>query len=98
MEHLSGMVQVLNLASGISIIVLILIQLLKKTAPDFDKGGSKVRFLPLLSIVIGLIIGAIVYPFTDMELILRLWAGFFAGAGASGLYDLGKIFKQDQEE
>ena len=98
MEHMSGMVQVLNLASGVAVISMILIQLLKKTAPDFDKGGSKVRFLPLISILIGLVIGALVYPFTDLEITLRLWSGFFAGAGASGLYDLSKIFKRDQEE
>lgn len=96
MENLNGMVQVLALASGISVVVLILIQLLKKTATSFDKGSNS-KYLPLISIAIGLAIGAIVYPFTDMEITLRLWAGFFAGAGASGLYDLGKTTKQPKE-
>lgn len=94
MESLNGMTQVLALGSAISVIVLILLQLLKKTAPSFDKGGSRAKYLPLLSVAIGLVIGALVYPFTDMELTLRLWAGFFAGAGASGLYDLSKVKKQ----
>lgn len=92
MENLNGMVQVMALASGIAVVVLILVQLVKKTAPSFDK-GSKAKFLPLISIALGLIIGAFIYPFTDMDTTLRLWAGFFAGAGASGLYDLTKTTK-----
>lgn len=93
MENLNGMVQVLALGSGISVIVLILLQLLKKTAPRFDKGGELAKFLPGIAILLGLIVGLAVYPFTDMSLTLRLWAGFFAGAGASGLYDLKKTMK-----
>jgi hypothetical protein len=92
-ESLNGMVQVLALGSGISVIVLILLQLLKKTAPSFDKGGESAKYLPVIAILIGLVAGFAVYPFTDMDLTLRLWAGFFAGAGASGLYDLKKTIK-----
>ena len=96
MENLSNMSQVLVLSGSVSVIVLILIQLLKKTAPSFEKGGKLVRFLPIISIVLGLIAGAIVYPFTDLNLTLRLWSGFFAGAGASGLYDLTKVTTKKQ--
>jgi hypothetical protein len=92
MENLSNMSQVLVLSGSIAVIVLILIELLKKTAPSFNK-GSRAKYLPLISIAIGLVIGALVYPFTDLELTLRVWSGFFAGAGASGLYDLKKITK-----
>lgn len=90
MENLSGMSQVLVLSGTVSIVVLILIQLLKKMDPAFEDKGKRSRFLPAISILIGLVIGALVYPFTDLNLTLRLWSGFFAGAGASGLYDLTK--------
>lgn len=97
LETLENMAPVLLFASGISLIVLILIQLLKKTAPSFD-GGSNSRFLPIISIVVGLVVGAIGYPFTDLPFILRLWAGFFAGAGASGLYDAKWLFTKKPDK
>ncbi|AOH53360.1 holin [Peribacillus muralis] len=44
--------------------------------------------LPILSLVIGLAVGSVAFPFTDMDLVLRLWAGAFAGLGGTGLYEL----------
>lgn len=93
MENLTNVNQVLIFGGSISVIIVIVLQLFKKTAPSFDKGGKRSKYLPLISIVIGLVIGALVYPFTDLNLTLRLWSGFFAGAGASGLYDLNKVSK-----
>ncbi|MEC2159384.1 holin [Virgibacillus halodenitrificans] len=46
------------------------------------------NILPAVSLVIGLLIGAAAYPFTDMEFVLRLWAGGFAGLAGTGLFEL----------
>ncbi|WP_324611611.1 holin [Bacillus massiliglaciei] len=46
------------------------------------------NFLPLLSVLIGLIIGYLSYPFTDMDTALRLWAGAFAGLSGTGIYEM----------
>ncbi|APC50233.1 holin [Virgibacillus halodenitrificans] len=48
------------------------------------------NILPGISLVIGLLIGAAAYPFTDMDLVLRLWAGGFAGLAGTGLFELFK--------
>ncbi|SEQ11509.1 hypothetical protein SAMN04487883_10344 [Bacillus licheniformis] len=40
--------------------------------------------------MIGLLIGAAAYPFTDLELVLRLWSGGLAGLTATGLFEIGK--------
>lgn len=45
------------------------------------------NLLPIVSLAIGLLVGAAAYPFTDMDLIMRLWAGGIAGFAASGLYE-----------
>lgn len=52
------------------------------------------RYAPLLSIILGIAIGVLAYPFTDFGLAERLWAGALAGLGAMGLFDLGQKIKQ----
>ncbi|WP_163526604.1 holin [Halobacillus ihumii] len=46
------------------------------------------NWVPALSFVLGIGIGALAYPFTDLNLILRLWAGAFAGLSATGLFEI----------
>jgi hypothetical protein len=77
------MESVLIFATIISPIVLAIIELLKHTV------NVKKNLIPLASLVIGLLVGAISYPFTDLELVLRFWAGSFAGLAATGLFELG---------
>lgn len=48
------------------------------------------NIIPAVSVVVGLAIGAAAYPFTDMDLVLRLWAGGFAGLSGTGLFELVK--------
>lgn len=56
------------------------------------------KFAPLLAIVLGAIIGILAYPFTDIGLMERLWAGIFGGLGSMGLYDLGKQVNEIQKQ
>jgi hypothetical protein len=46
------------------------------------------NIIPFISLVIGIIIGIIASPFTDLGIILRIWAGGFAGLSATGLFEL----------
>lgn len=73
---------VLAFASLISVFVLALVQLVK-TAVNVPK-----NLLPFIGLLIGLLIGAAAYPFTDLNLTLRLWGGGVAGLSATGLFEL----------
>lgn len=72
----------LAFASVLSVFVLALVQLVKVTV-DIPK-----NWIPFIGLVIGMLVGAAAYPFTDMELVLRLWAGGLAGLSATGLFEL----------
>ncbi len=76
------MQQVLIFTTILAPIVAALVQVVKQsvTLPN--------NVLPILSLVIGLAVGSVAFPFTDMDLVLRLWAGAFAGLGGTGLYEL----------
>jgi len=78
------MEEVMLFASVISPIALALVQLVKKTAPVSN------RYLPLISLLVGLLVGFIAEPFTELDTVMRLWAGGFAGLAGSGLFSLGK--------
>jgi len=49
------------------------------------------RFLPIIAIVAGLILGSTA-SFFNISLIERLWAGMISGLAATGLFELGKNF------
>lgn len=74
---------VMAFASVLAVFVLALVQLVKKTI-NLPK-----NIIPLIGVVIGVLVGAAASPFTDLELVLRLWAGGLAGLSATGLFELG---------
>lgn len=74
---------VLTFASVIAPFVLALVQLIKKTVPNIPA-----NIIPAIGLVIGLLIGAVGYIFTDLDLTTRLWAGGISGLAATGLYEL----------
>lgn len=73
---------VLAFASVLAVFVLALVQLVKNTV-DLPR-----NLIPAVGLFIGLLVGAVAYPFTDMNLVLRLWAGGLAGLSATGLFEL----------
>ncbi|MCM2674257.1 holin [Alkalicoccobacillus plakortidis] len=75
---------ILMLATVISPVVLAIIELLKRTV-NLPK-----RFLPLIAVGVGLIVGGLSFPFTDLDLAMRLWAGGLAGLSATGLFEISK--------
>ncbi|ANF95985.1 holin [Paenibacillus bovis] len=73
---------VLTFASTLAVIILALVQMVK-TAINIPK-----NLVPVLGMVIGLLIGAAAYPFTELDLVARLWAGSLGGLSATGLFEL----------
>ncbi|WP_342547640.1 holin [Paenibacillus sp. FSL P2-0089] len=73
---------VLAFATLISVFVLALVQLVKTTV------NVPRNLLPWIGLIIGLLIGWAAYPFSDLELTLRLWGGGLAGLSATGLFEL----------
>ncbi|WP_313641971.1 holin [Paenibacillus sp. FSL K6-0276] len=73
---------VLAFASVLAVFVMALVQLVKNSVQ------LPRNIVPVVGLAIGLLVGAIAYPFTDMNLILRLWAGGLAGLSATGLFEL----------
>ncbi|WP_339246928.1 holin [Paenibacillus sp. FSL R10-2796] len=77
-----NLTNVLAFASVIAVFVLAGVQFVK-TSFNVPK-----NILPLIGLVIGLLIGAAAYPFTELGLVLRLWAGGLAGLSATGLFEM----------
>lgn len=77
-----NLTNVLAFASVIAVFVLAGVQFVKTTV------NIRKNYLPAIGLVIGLLIGAAAYPFTELELVLRLWAGGLAGLSATGLFEL----------
>ncbi|WP_433581576.1 holin [Paenibacillus amylolyticus] len=73
---------VLTFASMLAVFVLAAVQLVKNTV----KMPSNI--VPVIGLLIGLLIGAAAYPFTTLDVTLRLWAGGLAGLSATGLFEL----------
>lgn len=76
--------EVLIFATVLAPIVAALVELFKKTFP------LKNNVIPLFSLIVGVVIGAAAYIFTDLDTVSRLWAGGFAGLAATGLFELVK--------
>ncbi len=62
-------------------VVYVLVELIK----GFGVSG---KFLPIISIALGMVIGAVSYFCGAFALTEALIGGFFAGASASGVYDI----------
>jgi uncharacterized membrane protein (DUF441 family) len=58
------------------------VEMIKKTV-NFPK-----NYVPIVSLLIGLLVGYLAYPLTDLDLTLRLWAGAVSGLSATGLFEL----------
>lgn len=84
--------QIMVFATVLCPIVTALVELVKRTFPNLSK-----RAVPLLSVVVGLLIGAAAVPFTDMDLVFRLWSGGFAGIAATGLFEIQKGMRKNRK-
>lgn len=73
---------VLAFSTVISVFVLAAVEGIKRTI------NVRRNALPAVGLVVGLMIGWLAFPFTELDLILRLWAGALAGLSATGLFEL----------
>ncbi|MEK4761455.1 holin [Viridibacillus sp. FSL E2-0187] len=48
----------------------------------------KKNLIPLTAFAVNIFIGFAAYPFTDSDLVLRLWAGAFAELSAVGIFEI----------
>lgn len=92
---LEGMTQVEQMAVLATVLVPViaaLVQLIKGSI-NLPK-----KSLPLLSFAFGVIVAALAYPFTDLDLTLRLWAGAIAGLGGTGFFEMLKQAKNSAKK
>ena len=73
---------VLPFATALAIIVTALVQLVKTTV------ALPKNFVPLIGLGLGLLIGFLAWPFTDLDVVRRVWGGGIAGLMATGLFEL----------
>lgn len=64
-------------------LVTALTELIKKTVPNLSK-----NLVPIIAFVLGVVLGLLSYPFTELPIDQRAWAGAIAGLAATGLYEL----------
>lgn len=83
------MQEILMLATVVAPVVTGVVQGIKKT------GVVKKQFAPIVAVTVGLALGAAAFPFADVELAERLWAGGISGLAATGLFELGKQTKEE---
>lgn len=81
---MNGMEELAVLATFLLPIILAVVEVIKRSF------NMNVNFVPLVAIALGLILGFVAEPFTDLDLVMRLWAGFFAGLSATGTFELVK--------
>lgn len=75
------MLEVMIFATVLAPVVLALVQLFKQI-------NVPKTLVPLIAVMIGIAIGIVAQPFTDMNLTLRIWAGGLAGLSSTGLFEL----------
>lgn len=83
--------EILLFATILAPMITAFFQLAKQVTEGIPK-----RYIPLMALIIGIAVGALGQPFTDMELVSRLWAGALGGLGATGLFEMVKTKKEGQ--
>lgn len=78
------MLDVLILATILLPIIVAVVELAKKSV------NIKKNYVPLIAVVLAVMIAAAAYPFTELNLVMRLWAGLLAGLASTGLFEITK--------
>ena len=87
---MNEMVEILAMATVIAPVTGGLLQVVKK-ATQVNK-----RYVPLMAVALGIVLGAAAV-FLETDIVLRVWAGGISGLAATGLFELGKNAKKDEE-
>lgn len=78
------MLDVLILSTILLPIIVAVVELAKKAV------NIKKNYVPLIAVVLAVMIAAVAYPFTELNLVMRLWAGLLAGLASTGLFEITK--------
>lgn len=78
------MLDVLILATILLPIIVAVVELAKKVV------NIKKNYVPLIAVVLAVMIATAAYPFTELNLVMRLWAGLLAGLASTGLFEITK--------
>lgn len=78
------MLEVLILATILLPIIVAVVELAKKAV------NIKKNYVPLIAVVLAVMIAAAAYPFTELDLVMRLWAGLLSGLASTGLFEIAK--------
>lgn len=78
------MVDILILTSVLAPVIAGLVEVVKKTIT------MKVNFIPVVALLIGLLIGFLAVPISELNTVMRLWAGGLAGLASVGLFEVVK--------
>lgn len=78
------MLDVLILATILLPIIVAVVELAKKAV------NIKKNYVPLIAVVLAVMIAGAAYPFTELNLVMRLWAGLLAGLASTGLFEITK--------
>ena len=76
------MAEILIFASVLAGIVVGFVEVIKRAT------NVSAKYLPLVAVVVGALVGFASAPFSDLDLTLRLWAGALAGLSGTGLFEL----------
>ncbi|NGP45739.1 phage tail sheath protein [Bacillaceae bacterium SIJ1] len=73
---------ILTFATLLVPIIAALVEVTKRTVA-YPK-----NFVPLVALLLGIIVGLLAAPFSDLVVAFRLWAGALAGLAATGLFEI----------
>ncbi|MFC4712218.1 holin [Planococcus dechangensis] len=78
------MVDILVLTSILVPLIAGLVEVVKNAV------NMKVNFIPVVALLVGLLIGFLATPISDLDYVMRLWAGGLAGLASVGLFEVVK--------
>ena len=84
---MNGMTDIMLLATVLAPIIIGLVEVVKRMIEP------PAKFVPLIALLVGLVVGIGATPFTELDTVYRCWAGVFAGLSATGLFELVKKTK-----
>lgn len=84
--------QVYAMATAIAVITAALSQVIKVSIE------VPARYMPLVSLIIGALLGVAAAPLSDATVPVLLWAGGISGLMASGLFDAAKKMMEGRKD
>lgn len=86
---------IMSEAVAVAGILAVLIGFIMQAIKQLEAINNK--YLPLLSMILGIVLGAVIALTFDFNIGIYMIAGFIGGAGASGLYDGLTVTKGDNK-